>query len=332
MSATPACRVTVPLNTGAHIQKLGFGTWQSKTGEVANAVEVAIKNGFRHIDTATCYQNENEVGDAIEKCINEGIVKREELFVTTKLWSTNHHPNEVRHACEASLRRLKLKYLDLYLIHWPHSFANDVAKDFDDLRDEVLFPKGNDGESWLKQRPVPLTDTWRAMEDLVDAQICRAIGVSNFHVDQLQNITNTARIMPAAHQVECHPCLPQRELKAEHAKFRIVTEAYCPLGIGEGDISKSLLQHPTVTSIAKQHNMSPAELLLRWNLTEGNVTLSKSVHNNRIVENAATSSEPLPDEAMKALNEFGEKNPLRVCNPKHFGPEGAFKDDYPSHF
>lgn len=321
----------ITMNNGHKIHQFGFGTWQAEKGQTAKAVETAIRNGFRHIDTATCYMNENEVGDAIAKCIAEGLVTREDLFITTKLWSFNHHPNEVRHACEASLRRLKIKYLDLYLIHWPHSFVNN-QKDFDDVTPETLFPKGNPGENWLKQRPIPLTDTWRAMEELVDAQLCRSIGVSNFRLKQLQEVVNTARIKPAAHQIECHPCLPQHELRTEGKKYGIITQAYCPLGVGETDINKSLLKHPEVAKIASKFSLTPAQLLLRWNVTEGNVVLSKSVTPERIAENAATTTEPLPDAAMKAINEFGASHPLRVCNPKIFGPDGAFDDNYPSSF
>jgi diketogulonate reductase-like aldo/keto reductase len=204
--------------------------------------------------------------------------------------------------------------VDLYLIHWPVSWTNEQT-DFDNLRQEALFPFT--GQGGTRQNPVSLTDTWAAMERLVDAGLAKAIGLCNCTVEQLRSVLAVARVKPAAHQVECHPALPQRELKAAHAEHGIVLQAYCPLGIGMGsDTTNSLLKNPKVEEIAKQHHMTAAELLLRWNITEGNVTLSKSVTPERIVANAATASEPLPEAAMKALNEFGEKNPLRVGNPK----------------
>eukprot|EP00672_Neobodo_designis_P019248 CAMPEP_0174833716 /NCGR_PEP_ID=MMETSP1114-20130205/4402_1 /TAXON_ID=312471 /ORGANISM="Neobodo designis, Strain CCAP 1951/1" /LENGTH=164 /DNA_ID=CAMNT_0016067607 /DNA_START=33 /DNA_END=524 /DNA_ORIENTATION=+ len=162
---TPATQSTITLNNGAAMHRLGFGTWQAKKGEVAAAVEIAIKAGFRHIDGAMIYRNEAEVGEAIKKCIAEGVVKREDLFVTTKLWNIHHEPEQVRPACEASLKRLGLDYVDLYLIHWPAPWS--CAKqggDHQNLADDVVFPRNEKGGT--HQTGVPLLDTYRAMEPL----------------------------------------------------------------------------------------------------------------------------------------------------------------------
>jgi len=330
-SSTPATRITLPLNNGRTIPQFGFGTWQAKKGEVATAVEIAIKAGFRHVDGAMNYRNEGEVGEAVNKCIAEGVVKREDVFVTTKLWNIHHHPDDVEPACRGSLKRLGLEKLDLYIMHYPTSWVNR-QKDIDDITDETMMPKNDEGGT--HQTGVPLLDTYRAMERLVDAKLVDAIGISNVTLEQATEIVKGARILPVAIQVECHPCLPQTELKALCTAHGIVLQAYCPLGIGMQDASKSLLQHPRVAEIAKAAGLQPAELLLRWNITKGNVTLSKSVTPERIAQNAATPAEPLAAEAVAALDEFGAANPLRVCNPDFFFEEkGAiFGNDAPGSF
>lgn len=330
MSLLPATQHAVPLNNGNRIPQLGFGTWQAPPGEVRKAVEVAIKAGFRHIDGAAIYCNEAEVGEAIAACIAEGVVSRGDLFVTTKLWNMHHAPEDVEQACRASLARLKLDYIDLYLVHWPSSIRND-AKCFDAVRSQLL-PFGADGK--LPIVDIPLTETWKAMEALVDAKLCVSIGVSNCSPAQLQAVLAAARIRPAAHQIECHPALPQTELRQLHAEHGIVTQAYCPLGIGMEDVSKSLLKHPRVEAIAAEAGMPAASMLLRWNITVGNVTLSKSVTPERIAENAATPVAPLPPTVMQQLNEFGAANPLRTCNPNFITADGApfFPDGLPKNY
>jgi len=334
MAATqlPASQHPITVNSGAKMHQLGFGTWQAKKGEGAAAVEVALKAGFRHIDGAMIYRNEGEVGDAIAKCIAEGVVKREDVFVTTKLWNIHHSPSDVEKACRGSLKRLGLDTLDLYIMHYPTSWANRQT-DIDDITDATMMPKNEQGGS--HQNPVPILDTYKAMEALVDAKLVDSLGISNVSLEEAKEVLAGCRIKPAAIQVECHPCLPQTELKALCVEHGIVLQAYCPLGIGMQDASKSLLQHPFFVDVAKDAGMTAAELLLRWNLTKGNVTLSKSITPERIAQNAATPAEPLSAALVATLDEFGAKHPLRVWNPTWFfetGPTPLFPDGRPGSF
>jgi diketogulonate reductase-like aldo/keto reductase len=336
MAATqlPASQHPITVNSGAKMHQLGFGTWQAKTGEVATAVEVALKAGFRHIDGAMIYRNEGEVGQAVAKCIAEGVVKREDLFITTKLWNIHHEPAQVRPALEASLKRLGLDYIDLYLIHWPAAWScEQQAGDHANIGDAIVFPRNDKGGCHTTN--ASLIETYKAMEPLVAAGLTRGIGISNTSLEQSKEVFAAAAVKPIAIQVECHPCLPQAALREFCAANGIALQAYCPLGIGMLDSSKSLLQHPSIAKVAEVNSMTAAELLLRWNVTKGNVTLSKSVTPERIAQNAATPTEPLSADLMAALDEFGAANPLRVCNPDFFyaeGPKPFFGADAPGSF
>lgn len=187
-------------------------------GQVAQGVKDAIDAGYRLIDGAHVYENEHEVGEGVNAKIKEGVVKREDLFVTSKLWNTFHDPKDVRGACEHTLKQLQLDYLDLYLIHWPIGYG--LSKE--------LFPKNEAGESLHSN--FDLMDTWRAMEELVDAGLTKSIGISNYNIKQVDYIYDNARIKPVTNQFECHPYLLNKELR-EHCKSKnIVVTAYSPLG------------------------------------------------------------------------------------------------------
>ncbi|CRL05748.1 CLUMA_CG018777, isoform A [Clunio marinus] len=192
----------VQLNNGLTMPIFGLGTWGSPPGQVEQAVKDAIDAGYRSIDCAHVYRNEHEVGTAVNEKISEGVVKREDLFITSKLWNTFHHPKSVRKAIETSLKNLKLSYLDLYLVHWPMSYKEDG---------DNLFPKDNKG--MFIDGKVDYVDTWKAMEELVDAGLTKSIGISNFNKGQIERLVANARILPATNQVECHPYLNQKRLK-----------------------------------------------------------------------------------------------------------------------
>jgi diketogulonate reductase-like aldo/keto reductase len=326
----PAARTPVHFYDGAEMPQLGFGVWQADADVTTKSVVNAIHAGFRLIDTATVYGNEQQVGEGIRKCIDQRIVSREELFITTKLWNIHHDPRDVRSALQASLGRLGLDYVDLYLMHFPVGFKNE-QRDFDDLDEETLFPKSDKGG--CKAYNVPVIETWSAMEKLVDEGLARHIGVCNFSAIEMDRLLHQCRIKPVLNQVELHPCLPQDELSIAHAKHRIVTQAFSPLGIGMGDAEQSLLKHPIVAEIAERFKMQPAELLLRWNLSKGHAVLTKSESPEHIRESAILSSEMLPVEAINALDEFGAKNPLRTLDlPFLEGGKKKFDDGKPDHF
>ncbi|KAI9495456.1 NADP-dependent oxidoreductase domain-containing protein [Zychaea mexicana] len=252
------------LNTGATIPCVGLGTWQSKPNEVYEAVLTAIKTGYRHIDTAFVYQNEKEVGQAIK----DSGVPREQLFVTTKLWNTSHRPDLVAKALETSLANLQMDYLDLYLMHWPVSFAE--SKD--------IVPKDESGNILFDD--TDFTETYAVMEKL-DGKKVRAIGVSNFSVRNLKKLLNTAKVVPAVNQVELHPFLAQKALVDFCAERGIHMTAYSPLG----STDSPLMKDSTVAEIAKKYDATPARILLSWGVQRGTSVIPKSVTASRIVEN-----------------------------------------------
>jgi len=272
---------------------LGLGTWKSKPGEVSAAVTHAIKSGYRHIDCAAVYGNEKEVGEGIK----QGGVDRKDLFIVSKLWNTKHHPEDVEGACRESLADLGIDYLDLYLIHWPVAFE----------RGDNKFPKNEDGTVRYDVDIHP-TDTWLAMEKLVEKGLVKAVGVSNFNSEQIQDIINKGKIVPATNQVECHPYLNQSKLKEFCAKSNILLTAYSPLGSPDrpwapADAPK-LLDDPKLKSIAEKYKKSAAQVILKWQIQRGVIVIPKSVTPSRIEENSAVFDFTLADEEMKQLDGF----------------------------
>ncbi|MFF7214828.1 aldo/keto reductase [Streptomyces sp. NPDC008238] len=263
----------ITLNNGVTMPQLGFGVWQVPDDEAATAVATALEAGYRSIDTAALYRNEHGTGRAIAA---SGL-PREELFVTTKLWNTDQgHDNALR-AFDASLGKLGLDYVDLYLIHWPAPARG------------------------LYQ------ETWRALEKIHADGRARAIGVSNFPVAHLQRLLDEGGVVPALNQVELHPHLPQGELRAFHAGHGIATEAWSPLGQGRG-----LLDEPALAAVAAKHGRTPAQVVLRWHLRLGNVVIPKSVTPSRIRENIDVFGFELDGEdlaAIDALDDGGRLGP-----------------------
>lgn len=257
---------------------LGLGTWKAEPGKVGKAVRDAIQTGYRHIDCAAIYGNEAEVGLALEELIQAGEVKREELWITSKLWNNAHARDQVPLALQQTLHDLRLDYLDLYLIHWP------VA-----IRPEIVFP--TEAEHFLSLDEMPLFETWSGMEACVQKGLTRHIGVSNFSISHLEEIRHGASIQPEMNQIELHPFLPQNAMLDYCRQHGIRLTAYAPLGSGDRpEILKrpnerSLLKNGTVADIADTHRCSPAQVLLSWAMARGTVVIPKSVNPARLVEN-----------------------------------------------
>lgn len=273
---------------------LGCGTLIPDATETINATKAALAAGFRHFDCAERYGNEREVGEALETGLNSEGIARKDIFVTTKLWNTNHRPERVRPAFEASLDRLRLDYLDLYLIHTPFAFR---PGDEQDPRDE----KGN----VIYDREVGLLDTWRAMEDLVGRGRCPAIGLSDITLDRLMPVYESARIKPAVVQVESHPYLPEIELLEFCKEKGIVFLAFAPLGHGA---SSGPLEDPVITTIARQVGMTPAQVLLSWAVQRGTALLTTPKTAARAKENFDIA--PLPEDAFDEINRIPTRRRL----------------------
>jgi alcohol dehydrogenase (NADP+) len=278
----------MPLSHGAgDMPVLGFGTLISDDAAVTiSATRAALEAGFRHFDCAERYRNEREVGEALQEGLATGGIAREDIFVTTKLWNTNHRPERVEPAFEASLDRLGLKYLDLYLIHTPFAFQPGDEQDPRDQNGNILY-----------DRSVTLLDTWRAMESLVDHGRCRAIGLSDIGLNGLLPLYESARIKPAVIQVEGHPYLPETELLEFCKEKDIVFLAGAPLGHG---IRPGPLEDPVISAIAARVGKTPAQVLLAWAVQRGTAVLVKTRTAARARENFDIAA--LPEEAFHEIN------------------------------
>ena len=285
----------IPLRLGAgYMPALGFGTLIPDAAETITATRDALEAGFRHFDCAERYGNEREVGKALQAGLAAGGIAREDIFVTTKLWNSNHRPERVGPAFEASLDRLGLKYLDLYLIHTPFAFQPGDDQDPRDQNGNVLY-----------DHDVTLLDTWRAMEGLVDHGKCRAIGLSDLGLDELKPVYESARIKPTVVQVESHPYLPETELLGFCKETGIVLLAFAPLGHG---MKPGLLEDPVILAIAARVEKTPAQVLLAWAVQRGTALLTTPRTAARARENFDIS--PLPEDAFEEINRIQTRQRL----------------------
>jgi diketogulonate reductase-like aldo/keto reductase len=290
---------TLSLNNGHTIPTLGLGTWNSPKGAVKAAVEYAVlEAGYRHIDCASIYGNQKEIGEALATIFSSKKVTRDELFITSKLWNTDHDPKDVERACKQTLRDLQLEYLDLYLVHWGIAFAPGKIKE----------PLDKDGI--IKTIPVSTQETWQAMEKLADQGLAQSIGVANFTTMMLFDLLTYARIKPVMNQIELHPYNAQRGLVAFCQRNKVAVTAYSPLGTPGGlEVGDpKLLDDEVVTTIAKSHKKSPAQVLLKWALQRGTIAIPKSTNPERIVENMAVYDFELTADEMKELEALDRKH------------------------
>ncbi len=314
---------------GAKMPSVGLGLWKIPQEQTADVVVSAIEMGYRHLDAASDYGNESQVGAGIRRALAAGSCKREELWVTSKLWNTYHRPEHVRPAIERTLRDLQLDYLDLYLIHFPISLAYVPF----DLR----YPPGwffDPDTSAPKMNPEPcaIRETWEAMEELKRAGLAKNIGVSNFNCSLIRDLLSYASIRPSVLQVESHPYLVQPKLLRYCQQERIAFTAFSPLGAGSyvplGMVtdSDSVLNQPIVQSIAQAHHRAPAQVVLRWGVQRGTAIVPKSSRIERLRENLAIFDFELSDSEMDSISRLD-------CNRRFNDPgqfcESAFGCFYP---
>jgi alcohol dehydrogenase (NADP+) len=294
----PDIRLTrIPLaNASGQIPALGFGTLIPDPAVTISATRDALAAGFRHFDCAERYGNEREVGIALHDGLaaNAKTITRQDIFVTTKLWNSNHRPDRVEPAFEASLARLQLTYLDLYLIHTPFAFQPGDNQDPRDTDGNVIY----DSETTL-------LDTWRALETLVDHGKCRAIGLSDVTLDKLKDVYESARIKPAVVQVESHPYLPETELLQYCKDHGIVLLAFAPLGHG---MTPGLIEDPVIAAVAARVKKTPAQVLLAWAVQRGTALLTTPKSAARAKENFDISR--LPDDAFDEINRIQTRQRL----------------------
>lgn len=276
----------IPLVHGAGaIPALGFGTLIRDPVAAKEAIKVALETGFRLLDCAELYRNEDVVGHAMREAFEAGTIRRDELFVTSKLWNNNHRPERVRPALDATLRRLQLDYLDCYLIHTPYAFQPGDEQYPNDEQGQPIYDSG-----------VTLVETWRAIERLVDEGKCKSIGLSDIRLGKLKEIVAAARIKPAVVQVECHPYLPEWELLDFCRQHGIVLLAFAPLGHG---MEPRITDDPLIKAIAQRVHQTPAQVALAWAVQRGSAFLTTSTNPEHIRENFSIS--PLPEEAMQEI-------------------------------
>jgi aldehyde reductase len=309
----------VTFNNGQKYPILGFGTWKSKPGQVEEAVKVAIDAGYRHIDCAMVYDNEKEIGKALKQKFDEGVVKREDLFITSKLWNTFHQPDYVETVLKKTLSDLQIDYLDLYLIHWPMAFKEGKVED-------EWFPQV---DGITVEGTGSYVETWQAMEKMVEKSLVKSIGISNFNKKQIEDILSIATVKPVTNQVECHPYLNQQKLQDFCAQKNIILTAYSPLGSPDRPWAKpddpSLLEDPKIVAIANKYNKSAAQILIKYQIQRGLIVIPKSVTKSRIESNFDVWDFTLEQGDIDEINSFD-------CNGRvlHLNWNKHFKD-YPFH-
>ncbi len=288
---------SIQLRNNHSMPALGLGTWKTSGGEIARVLDWAVEIGYRHIDCAAIYGNEAEIGAALKLAMQKYGLRREDFWITSKLWNNSHKQEQVAPALEQSLKDLQLDFLDLYLIHWP------VVQD-----SRAVMPKS--AGDFLSLDDVPLSETWNGMQAAAKAGKCRSIGVSNFSATKLMALIAETDAVPAVNQIELHPYLQQKELLDGCAAMGVHLTAYAPLGSYDRDAAASqpntpvLLADPTVLDIASAHQCTAAQVLLAWGMQRGTSVIPKSVHRERLAENFAASQMSLSKADMQAIGEL----------------------------
>ncbi len=302
------------LVSGDSMPMLGLGTWKAEAGVVHGAILKAIELGYRHFDCAAIYGNEAEIGSALKEAMTTGLVSREELFITSKLWNDAHRESDVEPALQATLSDLQLDYLDLYLIHWPVAVRPGIAI-------------AQSAEEFLSLDEVPLSSTWRAMEACVDKGLLRNIGVSNFSAAKLCDLLDQARIQPAANQIEAHPLLRQQALKDFCDANSIAITAYSPLGSTDRPAAMKAADEPRlmelaeVQAIAAERGCSAVQVLLAWAINRGTAVIPKSVNPEHMASNLACAAIELTQDEMQQLDALDRH--YRFVTAEFFAVEGS---------
>ena len=319
---------TIPVGSGK-MPAIGLGLWKIARDDTAEMVRSAIAEGYQHLDSAADYGNEAEVGEGLQAALSDGLVRREDLWITSKLWNTFHRPEHVRAACERTLKDLRLSELDLYLIHFPIALQ---YVDFDTRYPPEWIADPAAENPVMAPDAVPLSDTWGAMEELVHAGLVKEIGVCNYNTGLLHDLMAYSQIKPAMLQIESHPYLTQERLLRAAAQYDIAVTAFSPLGalsyleLNMADMGESVLEQAAVKEAAARVDRTPAQVVLRWGIQRGTAVIPKTSRVERLKENQLLFDFDLNEAEMSAISALNRNR--RFNDPGHFCEE-AFGTFFP---